>query len=422
MLKMRLLIFVLVSCFGQFLTAADWPSFRGPFGNGFSPEIDIPVEWDSQTNIKWKVALPEPGNSSPIVSAGRIFVTCAENEGRARSLFCFDAKDGSQRWVRTVDFQQVIPTHETNNYCGSTPVTDGKSVVVWHGSAGLYCYGVDGQARWNRNFGEFRHMWGYGASPVLHQGRIILHAGPGKRVFLMALDLETGETIWSTEEPIDGDGERNAANQYMGSWSTPVVVQDGSRTLVVCSMATRVNGYDLNSGEIVWSCDGLRGENGDLAYTSPIIAGNICVAMGGYRGPAIGFQITDEETSKQKKLLWHVEPNPQRIGSGIFVDGYIYLANAGPSVIQCLDPQTGKIVWEERSGGVDHWGSLVTAGGRIYGTDQDGTTHVFLPNPKKFESVAKNQLQEPSNSTPAFSRGHIYIRTFQHLYCIREEN
>lgn len=400
------------------LHAEDWPAFRGPLGNGISQETDVPLKWNAEDNILWKAPLPAPGNSSPIVSNGKVFITCAENEGRKRSLYCFDRTSGEQLWVRTVNYDKVMPTHKTNNFCGSTPAADGKRIVVWHSSAGLYCYDFAGKELWNRSLGEFEHIWGYGASPVLHAGKIILHCGPGKRVFMTALDLESGKTLWETDEPVVGDGQYNDQRKYMGSWSTPVIADVNGQTLIICSMAIRVNAYDPSTGKIIWSCRGLQGKKGDLAYTSPVLADEICVAMGGFNGPAIGFRMQGIGDITDAQRLWQKEPNPQRISTGIFTNGHLFMANAGPNLFQCLNPETGDIVWQERSGGAACWGSMILADKHLYVTDQDGTTHVFQPSSVGLEKVAENPLKERSNSTPAFSDGQIFIRTFQHLYCI----
>ena len=361
-------------------------------------------------------------NGSPIVSDGRVFAISAEDEGHQRHLHCFQANDGSEKWVRTVEFGATMPTHKTNQYGGTTPAADGHRVVVWHASAGLYCYDFEGNELWNRGVGEFRHDWGYGTSPVLHDGRVILHSGPGQEVFVAAFDLNSGDELWKTVEPVENDGVKNAAGKYQGSWSTPVITSVGDRTVAVCSMATRVNGYDLHTGEIVFTCDGLRGERGDLAYSSPVIAGDICVAMGGYKGPAFGFRMAGAGNITDEQRLWRKDKqNPQRIGSGVAVDGYVYLANAGPNTIECIDPETGESLWQKRSAGGAHWGSLVYADGRFYTTDQNGTTSVFRPNPEQFEAIATNQLGEPGNSTPAVTDDAIFLRTFAHLYCFRND-
>src|SRR5690606_26331834 len=148
--------------------AEDWPAFRGPNGDGTADASGLPVEWGPDRNIKWKVPLPEPANSSPIVSNGRVFVTYAEDRGQQRHLVCFDRQTGEQLWKASVPFANVEETHETNPYCGSTPVADGERVVVWHGSAGMHCYDFDGNPLWSQDLGEFHHMWGYGSSPIIH--------------------------------------------------------------------------------------------------------------------------------------------------------------------------------------------------------------------------------------------------------------
>jgi len=149
--------------------AGDWPAFRGPSGNGVAPEDKAPLHWAPGKNVRWKAPLPGPGNSSPIVSRGRVFITCAEDEGRKRNLYCFDRRTGEKLWVRTVNHTNAEPTHRTNPYCASTPVADGSRVIVWHGSAGVFCYDFSGREVWKRVLGEVRHDWGYASSPILHR-------------------------------------------------------------------------------------------------------------------------------------------------------------------------------------------------------------------------------------------------------------
>ena len=237
----KTLLFVIFLVFAGTLGADDWPAFRGPSGNGISSEKTAPLTWSAEKNVKWKVALPQPANGSPIVSNGRVFATSAQDkDGKERSLYCFDRKNGKQLWVRTVKFDKKMPTHKTNPYCGSTPAADGERVVVWHSSAGLYCYDFEGKELWKREFGEFRHKWGYGTSPVLYKGKVILHTGPGKRVLVTALDIKTGKTLWEKEEPQDGNGQERAKGGPMGSWATPVIFKDQ----ILLTMARRLVAYD----------------------------------------------------------------------------------------------------------------------------------------------------------------------------------
>ncbi|MCB1080081.1 MAG: PQQ-binding-like beta-propeller repeat protein, partial [Verrucomicrobiae bacterium] len=201
--------------------ANDWPSWRGPNGDGKLAEAaDYPKEWSATKGIAWKVALPDRGNSSPIVSGDKVFLTQSEKEGQLRSLICFDAKSGKELWKQTIDHGKVEQTHKTNPHCPASPVTDGTLVFAWHGTAGLYAYDFDGKEKWHRDLGtDYDHIWGpNAASPVLLGSGLIVHAGPGPVEKLFALNKDTGKTIWETD--LD-EFESQDAKQFKGSWATP---------------------------------------------------------------------------------------------------------------------------------------------------------------------------------------------------------
>ena len=381
-------------------------------------EEKAPLHWAPDKNVRWRMSLPGPGNSSPIVSRGRVFVTCAEDSGKKRNLYCFDRRTGAQLWVRTVEFPTIEPTHQSNPYCGSTPVADGARVVVWHGSAGVFCYNFDGTKVWEKDLGAARHEWGYASSPILHRGKVLLNFGPGSRTFLAALDLKTGELLWKHDEP----GGLDATDKRMvGSWSTPIVIKVDGKDQVLCSMPTRVIACDPETGSLLWSCAGLANEKVDLVYASPVVSGGIGVAFTGWgNGPTIGFKLGGSGDVTASNRLW-LEQQPQRIGSGVVVDGRLYIVNAGPGTTQCMECQTGKILWTERLDGGESWGSLVMAAGRLYVTSRRGVTTVFRADPEKFELLAMNDLGEPSHATPAISDGQIFLRTDAHLSCIAED-
>lgn len=416
--RTNLVALVLTIPFSAF--ADDWPQYRGPGGRGVSSETSAPLKWGPKKNIKWRTALPANANSSPIVSNGCVFVTCAADEGKKRSLLCFDRKDGKLLWTRTAEFAKVMPTHKTNPYCGSTPTADGERVIVWHGSAGLYCYDFKGNKLWSRQQGDFEHIWGYASSPIIHGDKVILHAGPGKRVFLTAFNLKSGNVLWETDEPVKGDGSYNQKKQYIGSWSTPTIVEIDGEDQIVCAMSTRVNGYNLTDGKIIWSCDGLIGMKGELAYSSAVIADELCVQIGGFGGPSIAFKMGGEGNITENQRRWRSPKNPQSIGSGVFAKGHIFIPDAAAGSLRCLDPGTGKERWRARTGGPNFWGSISMVAGRLYVTNQEGETIVFAPNPEKFEKLASNDLGESSNATPAISDGEIFIRTRAALYCVAE--
>jgi outer membrane protein assembly factor BamB len=413
-------IVVLLFASSSLAPAADWPMFRGPDRNGVSPEARAPLNWSADKNVKWKAELPQPGNSSPIVASGKVFITCAEDHsGSQRSIYCFDRIDGKPLWKRTVTYQKKDPTHDQNPYCGASPATDGKIVVAWHGSAGLHAYDLEGKPLWSRDLGVIRHIWGWAGSPVIHGDAIYLNCGPGERTFVAAIDKRTGEPLWQTDEPGGAEDKSPKTGSWLGSWSTPVVAKvDGQEQLLV-NFPGHVNAYDFKSGKILWTCDG----NGDLAYTDVMIdpAQQIAVAMGGFTGPAIGFKLTGGSGNiTDAARLWRTtEKIPQRIGSGVILDKHLYLPNE--PYLACYDVATGKELWRHSIPGQQFWGSIVSAGERLYVTSKAGVTVVFAADPKEFRLLATNDLAEASNSTPAVSDGQIFLRTAEHLWCVEEK-
>jgi outer membrane protein assembly factor BamB len=194
-MRLTVLIILAVASLGQLALAEDWPAFRGPRGDGRSNEEAVPTEWGPDDNVRRKVPLSSLGNGSPILSNGRVFLHIASDKGRKRGLVCFDRRDGARLWTRSVEYSRIDQSHKTNPYDGSSPVADGTRVVVWHGSAGLYCYDFEGNALWSRELGAIDHFLGYASSPIIYSGKVILSFGPGVNQAMLAFDLETGKTL-----------------------------------------------------------------------------------------------------------------------------------------------------------------------------------------------------------------------------------
>ncbi len=400
------------------LQAQDWPQWRGPTGDGNVPEQSVPLTWDNETNVKWRTPLSHPGNGSPVVSNGRVFLTMREDdEGRGRSLLCFDRDSGRQLWKSTVTIDRAMPTHKANPHCSTTPATDGEHVVVWHASAGLFCYDFDGKEIWQRDLGEFRHQWGHGTSPVLYGDTVILHTGPGEETFVGAFRLADGETVWKTPEPNHLTPEQIEKKRLAGSWCTPLIHRVGDRDLVLCGQPTRVVAYDARDGAIVWWCDGVTAKRGDLTYSSPVVAGDVCVIVGGYVGPWIGVRMDGTGDVTKTHRVWYHEEKTSNCASGVFADGAIYIPEMG-GFVHCIDPATGKSNWRARVGRGNSWGSILQTQGKLYMMNQQGATHVFEPNTEKLVTIATNELGETTNSTPAVADSEIFLRTHEHLYCI----
>ena len=424
-LVLRAASFLCFLCAGTSL-AADWPGWRGAQGNGVCDERDLPLAWSKTENVKWRIKLPEPGNSTPIVWHDRVYLTQAV--GRQRTLMCLDRADGKQLWQQGVATQLTEdPTHGTNPYCSASPVTDGERVIAWFGSDGLHCYALAGKKLWSRDLGVQRHIWGYGSSPVILGDHCYLNFGPGDRAFLIAVNKQTGETVWQHDEdsgygkPPAGDvrGGKPEGATYIGSWSTPLIVPVDGREQLVMSWPRRVVSYEPKSGRELWACTGLN----PLVYTSPLYSGDTVVAMGGFGGSSLAVRAGGSGDITASQRLWHQPKNKQRIGSGVIRESHIYIHN-DLGVAECFELATGKLVWEERLRGpakaVQNWSSIMLAGDKCYTINQGGDCFVFRASPE-FELLAVNSLGERSNSSVAASAGQLFIRTHAALWCIARE-
>jgi outer membrane protein assembly factor BamB len=395
------------------LFAGDWLQWRGPKGTGQSDEKGVPLTWSQTSNVKWKVPLDGPGNSSPIVVGQKVFITHAPANSALRGIHCYDRNSGKVLWQQQVEYAQEEPTHRTNPYCSSSPVSDGQRVVAWYGSPGLFCYDLDGKLLWHKELGKVEHIWGFGSSPIIHGDLVILNFGPGVNAFVVALDKATGREVWRREFP----GQKSEKiEEYRGAWNTPVVHRIIGREVLLLALPQTLWAVDPATGQDLWSCDGL----GPLVYASPLIDGNTIIAMSGYGGPALAVKDDGQGDVTATHRLWHhVMPKPpQRVGSGVVVDGHIYIHNE--PIVWCIDVKTGEKKWEQRLGG-GSWSSMCHVEGRIYISNKAGDTFVLEPNPEACKVLAENKLGEQIEASPAFSDRQIFIRTFKHLYCIGAE-
>lgn len=393
--------------------AGNWPAWRGPHGTGVSDETGVPVRWSKTENVAWKAALPAPGNSTPIVWGKQVFLTQATLDGARRALMCFDRDSGRVLWEQAVTYGQKERTHETNPQCSSSPVTDGEVVIAWHGSAGVFAYDLEGRELWRKDLGRFEHIWGLGASPVLHENLVILNAGPGLRAFVVALDKRTGEEVWRYESP---GASSEKIDQFRGSWTTPVLFPgDGPKTALL-GFPGALRALDPRTGKDVWSCSGL----GELAYASPVFADGVIVAMSGYHGPAMAVRAGGKGDVTTSNRLWHKPErkfNPQRVGSGVVAGDHFYILNED-GIAWCVEPATGRLLWEERLGGTS-WSSMCHVDGRLYVNNMDGDAFVLEPDPKECRKIAENPLGETTRASLAFSDGRVLLRTYENLYCFR---
>ena len=312
-------------------------------------------------------------------------------------------------------YPDVERTYPTNPYCTSTPCADGERVIVWHSSAGLHCYDFDGKRLWSRDLGKFVHIWGYGASPIIHRDAVVLNCGPGERTFLIALDKRTGKTLWQQDEQGGQSGLVGRRN-WVASWCTPVVARVDGRDQIVVSFPYHVKGFDPKSGKVLWKCDGLS----QIVSASVVIKDGIAVAIAdGWGGNSLGIRLGGEGNVTRTHRLWAQRRGSYEAATGVIVDGHHWTVDK-TGIILCIDARTGQEVLRGRSPKGAAWGSLVHAAGRLYFTTRSGDTVVLRPDPKAVNILAVNGLGEETDATPAISNGEIFLRTDSAVYCIAD--
>ena len=430
---MRLLAAVLVMGSGSVLAWADnWPGWRGPTGQGVSTEKALPLKWSPTENVRWKAALPDAGNSTPIVWGDRVFVTQASDKklwppqvspkfpkgtspgGAAiiekRSVLCFNRADGKLLWQADTIHKDSEPTHATNPFCSASPVTDGERVIASHGSAGLVCYDFAGNQLWKHEVGKLEHVWGNASSPVLHGGLCIQWCGPGARQFLLAVDKKTGAKVWQVDEAGGHSGLEGGT--FVGSWSTPIIARVGGRDQLIFSVPGKVTGYDPHNGKVLWTSG--RGAGSGYSYPSPLCIDDVAITNGTLVKLGGSGDISKDQFNHKVGSMY--------ISTAVAFGDYLYNYN-NVGVPGCYEWKTGKEIWKDqitrRPGGTDAWGSPIYAAGRIYVTDRNGATFVFAAGPK-YEHLATNRLGETTHASIAVSNGDLFIRTHKHLWCIAD--
>ena len=404
------------------LPAANWPSWRGDLaGSGIVSDNSVPLEWDSKKNIRWRVPLPDRGNSSPVIWGDKVFITQATDSDKGRSVMCFNKLTGTMLWQKGVIYEKKEKTHQTNPYCSGSPVTDGRVVIANYASAGVVAYDLEGEELWRRDLGPQIHVWGNGTSPVLYGDLCIIYHGPGPSSTLYGLDKLSGRTLW--ERPIEEkddlkreDGFRGGNGGVVGAFTTPIVIKVESRPEIIISGANSLQAFSPDEGKELWRCFGLN----PLVYTSPVFDGNAVLSMGGYFGASIAVKPGGKGDVTSKRLWRDPRSKKNRLGTPVIRNGYAYFVNMS-GFAECVDMKTGKIIFEERLPSTGNnsasWASPILVADRVYVINQSGDTNVFRASPK-FELLATNSVGEYSNSTLAVSDGAIYIRTHKSLWCV----
>jgi outer membrane protein assembly factor BamB len=398
------------------LLAADWPQWRGPDLRGTSPESGLPVRWSAQENVAYKLPLPAGGASTPIVSGDRLFLNVAD--GDTVQLWAVDRRTGKVAWKRPLG-SAAGHAHRKHNMATPSPVTDGRRVFVMSGNGVLKGFDLAGTELWSRDiqkeFGPFGLQWGYGASPLLHDGALYVPVLHGMKTddpsYLLGVDAATGRTRFRVERPTDAPMESPDA------YTTPTVVRKGTSVEIVVTGGDVVTGHDPQTGKELWRAAGLNpGREGNYRIVaSPVAAGDVVVAPTRVR-PMLALRGFGRGDVTRSARLWSFDQGPDVPTPA--TDGTLLYVVTDQGLLHCLDLATGRVHYGPQRLRVGTYSaSPLLADGKLYVISEDGLTSVVKAG-TSFELLAENALDDYTLSSPLAAGGQIFVRTRGALYAI----
>jgi outer membrane protein assembly factor BamB len=420
-----------------------WPSFRGPHASGVAEGQNLPDKWDGKTgeNILWHTSIPGLAHSSPIVWGNRVFVTSAissdpkasfrpglygdgdASKDRSRHrwvVYALDKQSGKILWERVAyEGEPMEKRHIKATYANSTPATDGRIVVAWFGSQGLYAYDVNGKPLWKVDLGRLdfgaydipTYEWGSASSPIIWKDLVIVQCDTQTDSFIMALNASTGEKVWKTDR------------DEIPSWGTPTVATTSKGEELIANASNFIRGYDPRTGKELWRL----GRSSKITAPTPIFVDDILVVASG-RGPerpifvvkagARGDLTLPEGKTSSESVMWSKTGRGSYMPTPLIYNGILYvLANNG--TFDAYNLKTGEEIYRQRLPviGSGFSASPVASDGKIYLSNEDGEIIVIAAG-EKFNHIATNSMGELLMATPALSDGVMYVRSAGTLFAI----
>ena len=406
-MKLKSLPPLLTLLFIPLLQAETWTHFRGPQGTGVTSQANVPNKWDKDS-VQWKIQLPGTGQSSPVNWGDKLFLTSATEGGKVRHTLCIDKATGKIIWNKTVPCNNPEELHRMNSHATPSCATDGKHVVSFFGPAGLHCYDLDGKKIWSRtDLGDFPGDWGIAGSPIILGDAVIQNCDSAGPSYLLAVDRKSGKTLWKTPRQ----------EKPKGGWSTPILINTGTRSELLLNGEFGVKGYNPSTGSELWFCKSFNGRGSPV----PFFAHGLAYTVNGKPGDVYAVKPGGSGDVTKSRMAWHAKrkggrdlPSPAVIGNHLII-------TAMNGTTMCYEAKSGNPLWAERLEGAFS-GSPLIANGLYYIQNEAGDSFVVKPG-KTLDVVSRNSL--PTKSGEIFRAtivpidGRLFFRSSTSLYCVK---
>lgn len=393
-------LLMMTVCFAIQAAPAAWPGFLQADPHAIDAGA-IPVTWAPDSNIRWQINLDGYGQSTPVVFGDRLFVTSVKGPMKDACLVtAYRLDDGSQLWQHAIDSSDKVESNTYVSRAAPTPVVDAERVIGFFESGDIVSLSHDGQVLWQRSLSQedgakFQNRFGLAASPTQDDDSVFVlidHEGPS---YLVAIDKRTGKDQWRVERT------------SRVSWSSPILLTLCGQPQIVVSSAGSVDGYDPETGQLLWTLGGVGGNTA----ASPVAAGSdsfLIGASGGSRGETTReaaesnglVRVRKTEDGFQAEKVWLAEKAMSTFASPVAYRGLGYWVNRS-GVVFCFDLETGEQAFTERIA-ESCWATPLPVGDRIYFFGKAGETTVIEAG-RDFKQLSVNRLWAPEASEAADS-------------------
>ncbi|TWU38532.1 PQQ-binding-like beta-propeller repeat protein [Novipirellula artificiosorum] len=431
-------VFLVVLASDGPVSDANWNQFRGPNGDGKSVANSLPVEFDESKNVRWKIAIPDSGWSSPVVWGNEVWLTTGSDEKKELRAICIDLETGKVKRddkvfdmiERKVDPAYAFDSPHLNSPATPTSVVEEDRVYVSFGSQGIACLDRQtGENIWERRDLRIYQPVRQDSSPIVDDKNLYVAFDGTDQQFFVALDKETGDTRWKVDRNVDTDYRATLSDRGLSpkkggkpndnkkSFATATLIEAGGQRQLIAPAAEAIISYDPVTGKELWRTVHPGGFN---VAARPIYAsGLVFVFTSGLDNYLMGIRPDGTGDVTDSHIAWSTYRSTPEIPSPIVVNDLLFMVTAKGGIARCLDAKTGDEIWKKRLGG-DYWASPIFADGKLYFSSKQGEITVLTATGDDPQVLASNKLTAEFIASPAVAGDSLILRSTTHLYCIAD--